>query len=198
MTGVAADRLLADQLAAVAARLRRCTVQVRGRRGAASSGSGIVWKPGIIVTNAHVATSGFSLVEPPDGSVGVSVREARLLASDPRRDLAVLAVDTSGLDVADIAPAGALRVGALVFAVGNPFGISGAVTAGIVHALSERRRRAPLILADVRLLPGNSGGPLSDAAGRVVGVNAMILRGLAAAIPSDVVARFVREARLAA
>ncbi len=185
---------LADQLAAVAARLRRSTVQVRGRGAAAGSGSGIVWKPGVIVTNAHVATRGFTLVEPADGSV----REARLVASDPRRDLAVLGVDTSGLALAEIAPGGTLRVGALVFAVGNPLGISGAVTAGIVHALSERRRRAPLILADVRLLPGNSGGPLGDATGRVVGVNAMILRGLAAAIPSDVVERLVREARLAA
>ncbi len=185
---------LADQLAAVVAHLRRSTVQVRGRGAAARSGSGIVWKPGVIVTNAHVATKGFTLVEPADGSV----REARVVASDPRRDLAVLGVDTTGLTPADIAPAGTLRVGSLVLAVGNPFGLSGAVTTGIVHKLSERRRRTRLILADVRLLPGNSGGPLGDAAGRVVGVNAMILRGLAAAIPSDVVERFVREAQLAA
>ena len=194
MTGDNADRLLAAELAAVVARLRRATVEVRGRGRAAGSGSGVVWRPGLIVTNAHVATRGSTLVETEDGSV----RAARLVASDPRRDLAVLEVDTSGLAAADIAPAGTLRVGALVLAVGNPLGLSGAVTTGIVHALSERHRRTPLILADVRLLPGNSGGPLGDATGRVVGVNTMIVRGLAAAIPSDVVDRFVRDAQLAA
>ena len=194
MTGDNADRLLAAELVAVVARLRRATVEVRGRGRAAGSGSGVVWRPGLIVTNAHVATRGSTLVETEDGSV----RAARLVASDPRRDLAVLEVDTSGLAAADIAPAGTLRVGALVLAVGNPLGLSGAVTTGIVHALSERHRRTPLILADVRLLPGNSGGPLGDATGRVVGVNTMIVRGLAAAIPSDVVDRFVRDAQLAA
>jgi serine protease Do len=194
MTRDDAGRLLAAQLAAVAVRLRRATVQVRGPGHAAASGSGVVWCPGLIVTNAHVATKCSTLVESADGSV----RGARLVACDPRRDLAVLGVDTSGLAAADIAPAGTLRVGALVLAVGNPLGLNGAVTTGIVHALSERYRRTPLILADVRLLHGNSGGPLGDATGRVVGLNTMILRGLAAAIPSDVVERFVRDAQLAA
>jgi serine protease Do len=72
------------------------------------------------------------------------------------------------------------------------------VTTGIVHALPATRRGTALILADVRLLPGNSGGPLSDASGRVVGVNAAILRGLAAAIPSDAVERYLERVRLAA
>jgi serine protease Do len=77
-------------------------------------------------------------------------------------------------------------------------GLTGAVTTGIVHALPAPRRGTALILADVRLLPGNSGGPLSDASGRVVGVNAAILRGLAAAIPSDAVERYLERVRLAA
>ncbi len=194
MTGRVVDGLLASDLAAVAERLRAITVQVRGRGRGAGSGSGVVWRPGLVVTNAHVATGRSFVVETEDGAV----READVVASDARRDLAVLRVATDRLPVAEVAPPGALRVGALVVAVGNPLGLSGAVTTGIVHALPAPRRGAALILADLRLLPGNSGGPLSDATGRVVGVNAMILRGLAAAIPSDAVERYLERMRLAA
>jgi serine protease Do len=192
MTQRVGDRLLASDLAAVAERLRAVTVHVRGR--GAGSGSGVVWRPGVVVTNAHVATGRSLVVETADGAE----REAQVLASDARRDLAVLRVATDGLPVAGIAPPGALRVGALVLAVGNPMGLTGAVTTGIVPALPAPRRGTALILADVRLLPGNSGGPLSDASGRVVGVNAAILRGLAAAIPSDAVERYLERVRLAA
>ena len=182
----------AAELATVAERLRRATVQVRGR--SPGTGSGIVWRPRLIVTNAHVATGRSVVIESADGAV----LKARLAASDRQRDLAVLEADTEGLLPAELAASDALKVGALVFAVGNPLGLSGAVTTGIVYSLARTRRGAPLILADVRLLPGNSGGPLGDAAGRVVGVNTMILRGLAAAIPSDVVERSLRDLRLAA
>jgi serine protease Do len=192
--GRAVDGLLASDLAAVAERLRAVTVQVRGRSRRAGSGSGVVWRPGVVVTNAHVATGRSLVVQTIDGVV----REAEVLASDARRDLAVLRVGTERLPVAEIALPGGLRVGTLVVAVGYPLGICGAVTTGIVHALPAPRRGAPLILADVRLLPGNSGGPLGDATGRVVGVNAMILRGLAAAIPSDAVERYLERVRLAA
>jgi serine protease Do len=194
MTSEDGDRMLAADLAAVAERLRRATVLVRGPGRWASGGAGVVWRPGLIVTNAHVAGKRKNVVEAADGAA----QEAELVAFDPRRDLALLRVDATHLPVADIAPQGTLRVGALVLAVGNPLGSRGAVTTGIVHALSQQRRRARVILADVRLLPGNSGGPLGDAAGRVVGLNTMILRGLAAAIPSEVVERFVRAARPAA
>jgi serine protease Do len=194
MTGRVVDRQLASDLAAVAERLRAITVQVRGRGRGAGSGSGVVWRPGVVVTNAHVATGRSLVVETVDGAV----REAEVVASDTRRDLAVLRIATDRLPVAGLAPPGALRVGALVVAVGNPLGLSGAVTSGIVHALPTPRRGAAFILADLRLLPGNSGGPLGDATGRVVGVNAMILRGLAAAIPSDAVERYLERVRLAA
>jgi serine protease Do len=188
------DGLFGRDLAAVAERLRAVTVHVRGRGRAAGSGSGVVWRPGVVVTNAHVATGRSLVVETPDGVL----REAELAASDQRRDLAVLRVATDGLPSAALGTWGALRVGALVVAVGNPLGLSGAVTTGIVHALPAPRRGASLILADLRLFPGNSGGPLGDATGQVVGVNAMILRGLAAAIPSDAVERFLERVRLAA
>jgi serine protease Do len=194
MSGRVVDGLLASDLAAVAERLRAVTVHVCGRGRRAGSGSGVVWRPGVVVTNAHVATGRSLVVETVDGAV----REAEVLASDSRRDLAVLRVATDGLPAAGIAARGALRVGALVVAVGNPLGVRGAVTTGIVHALPAPRRGAPLILADLRLLPGNSGGPLGDARGQVVGLNAMILGGLAAAIPSDAVERYLERVRLAA
>jgi serine protease Do len=194
MTGPVGDARLAQDLAAVAARLRAVTVHVRGRGRGAGSGSGVVWRPGVVVTNAHVASGRSFVVETGEGAV----REAELVASDARRDLAVLRVATDRLPVAVLATPGALRVGALVIAVGNPLGLSGAVTTGIVHALPAPRRGAALILADLRLLPGNSGGPLADATGRIVGVNAMIMRGLAAAIPSDAVERYLERVRLAA
>ncbi len=194
MTGRVLDGRLASNLAAVAERLRAVTVQVRGRGRRGATGSGVVWRPGVVVTNAHVASGRWLVVETADGVV----REAEVLASDPRRDLAVLRVATGRLPVAAIATAPVLRVGALVVAVGNPLGLSGAVTTGIVHALPAPRRGAALILADLRLLPGNSGGPLGDATGQVVGVNAMILRGLAAAIPSAAVERYLERARVAA
>lgn len=95
---------------------------------------------------------------------------------------------------AEIGDSDSLRVGQLVVAVGNPLGLSGAVTAGLIHAIGPRRPAGPsLIQADLRLAPGNSGGPLADARGRVIGINAMIAGGLALAVPSSLVARFLAK-----
>jgi serine protease Do len=79
-----------------------------------------------------------------------------------------------------------LAVGELVVAAGNPFGLVGAVTAGLVHRCNAR-----WVIADVRLAPGNSGGPLADAEGRVVGINSMVAGGLALAVPTAVVSAFL-------
>ena len=182
--------------AAAAERLRAVTVQVRGRgrRGETGSGSGILWRPGVVVTNAHVVGARSVVVQTADGLTS----EAEVAEANERQDLAVLRVSTGERPTAAIGSVATLRVGAVVLAVGHPFGLTGAVTTGVVHALAERRHRVALILADLRLLPGNSGGPLGDALGRVVGVNAMVLRGLAGAIPSDTVERFLDRARRAA
>jgi serine protease Do len=111
---------------------------------------------------------------------------------DERRDLAALSIDVGGLPAATIGDSNALRVGELVFAMGNPLGIVGALSAGIVHANGKQ-----WIGADLRLAPGNSGGMLADAEGRVIGVNSMIAGGLALAVPSNAVNRFLsRAARL--
>src|SRR5437899_4520181 len=184
---------LSDELAAVAARLRRSTVLVRGRgRGA---GSGVIWPGrGLIVTNAHVAQG-------PRSSVGLSdgrSLEAVVTARDPYRDLAALAVDAQDLPAADVADSDRLRVGDLVLAVGNPLGMIGALATGIIHTTGAAGAgNGPggqhWIQADVRLAPGNSGGPLADARGRVIGINTMVAGGLALAVPSNAVADFLSD-----
>jgi serine protease Do len=103
-----------------------------------------------------------------------------------------LAVEANGLTQACIRDSRTLRVGELVVAVGNPLGMAGALTAGIVHSIVSRRPEGPrFIQADLKLAPGNSGGPLADARGQVVGINTMVAGDLALAVPSNAVTRFL-------
>jgi serine protease Do len=113
---------------------------------------------------------------------------SEVIARASNRDLAAIRVEASGLPAVTFRDARTLRPGDMVVAVGNPLDLVGAVTAGIVHS-ADRRGRS--VVADVRLLPGNSGGPLADAEGRIVGVNAMVVDGLAVAIAAEVVKRFL-------
>jgi serine protease Do len=169
----------------VAEQLRRSTVQVQTHGRGQGGGSGVIWsKDGVIVTNAHVARGSSAKVALWDGSV----HEATLVSRDTRRDLATLKIDALGLPAATPGDSSALRVGELVIAVGNPLGFIGALTTGVVHSLPNRRR---WVAADVRLAPGNSGGPLADAQGRVIGINTMIAGGLALAVPSNAVGDFL-------
>jgi len=169
----------------VAERLRRSTVQVQSGGRRQGGGSGVIWSAnGIIITNAHVARESGAKVALWDGST----HEATLVDSDSRRDLASLKIEASGLPAATAGDSSALRVGELVIAVGNPFGFIGALTTGVVHSLPNRKR---WVAADVRLAPGNSGGPLADAQGRVIGINTMIAGGLALAVPSNAVGEFL-------
>ena len=111
------------------------------------------------------------------------------------QDLALLRVAGMGVPAAPIANLDAARVGALVVAMGHPLGVRGALTAGIIHAIGPITPGGRAwIQADVRLAPGNSGGPLADASGRVMGLNAMVAGALALAIPMAHVERFVRAA----
>lgn len=174
----------------IAEKLRRSTVHVRaGRRG---QGSGIiVSSDGLMVTNAHVAT-----LERADAQLwdGTRVR-AELLFRDVGRDLAILQLARSGLPAAILADSDRLRVGEFVMAVGNPFGFIGALTTGVIHAIGPVPNGGPRkwIQADVQLAPGNSGGPLANALGEVVGVNAMIAVGVGLAIPSNSVSRLLNR-----
>ncbi len=179
-------------LAEVAERLARVTVQVRS--GGRSAGAGVVWlRSGVVITNAHVATGAGAEVELPDGRV----LAARVLARDPRRDLALLALPAEDLEPALHADARGLRPGELVVALGHPLGVSYAAALGVVHrAPTEAMGPAGWLHADIRLAPGNSGGPLADTAGRVVGINAMIVGGLGIAVPSHLVEGFVRAVQV--
>jgi serine protease Do len=171
--------------------LRRSTVQVHTNRS--GGGSGVIWRDdGLIITNAHVARGKRLSVELSDGTQ----HRAELTARDDERDVAALRVDATGLPAASIADSDGVRPGQLVLAVGNPLGLVGAVTSGIVFAAgSSRNRRVRWLQADVHIAPGNSGGPLADAHGRVIGINSMIYGGLAVAVPSNAVERFVRGTR---
>ena len=183
-------RAAPPDFAGLADTLRGVTVEVMGE--GATLGSGVLWPRGCVVTNAHVVRQLCVAVRSADGGR----LEARLVASDREADLAVLRLVGGDLATAVPAPAAA-RVGSLVVAVGHPFGIRGALTAGIVHAIGPIERGGPSwIHAHVRLGPGNSGGPLADVSGGVVGLNAMVAGGLALAVPMSRVIDFVRAAGL--
>jgi serine protease Do len=177
----------------VAESLRRSTVQVTEGRAGRGGGSGVIWSAdGLIVTNAHVARSDRARVELWDGRIFT----AEVTARDARRDLAALQVRAQQWPAAAPGDSSALRPGELVVAVGNPLGFIGALTTGVVHALGAMRGlgRQVWVQAAVRLAPGNSGGPLADAQGRVIGVNAMVVSGgLALAVPSNAVAQFLKR-----
>lgn len=176
-------------LGEVSERVRRFTVLVQpGGRG---SGSGVIWSSdGTIITNAHAAQTSRVEVTLWNG------REftAEVTRRDPRRDLAALHIPASDLPAATPADSSKLRPGEVVIAVGNPFGFQGAMSMGVVQSVGPLRGlgRRSWVQGDVRLAPGNSGGPLADVHGRVVGINTMMAGRLALAIPSNDVAQFLR------
>jgi len=177
----------------VAEKLRRSTVHVlSGSRRSAGAGSGVICGPGLIITNAHVAREAAVRVELADGRSF----PAQVVNRDIRNDLAELKVNAAGLAELLWRTNPVVRPGELAIAVGNPFGFLGALSTGVVHAVGpiSGMGARPWIQAAVRLAPGNSGGPLADAEGRVIGINtAMMPGGVALAIPSNVVQTFLRR-----
>jgi serine protease Do len=154
----------------------------------------VIWtSDGLIVTNNHVARGEEMRVRLRDGAR----LRGRVVARSREHDLAALRVDARDLPAARVGDSSRVRVGQMVLAAGNPLGLRDAVTAGIVTGAGqfvegERTRLDDLIQADVALAPGNSGGPLADAEGRVLGINTMIASsGIALAIPSEAVRRFL-------
>jgi serine protease Do len=172
----------------IAEQLRRSTVVVQsGGRGV---GSGVIWSSeGQVVTNAHVVHGSRVSVQLWDGREF----EAAVKSRDPRRDLAQLRIEATNLPAAPVADSSALRPGELAIAIGNPLGFIGALAMGVIHAVAPMRGlgRQSWVQADVRLAPGNSGGPLANARGEVIGINTMIAGRLALAIPSNAVRDFL-------
>ncbi|WP_374411058.1 Do family serine endopeptidase [Hydrogenophaga sp.] len=156
-------------------------------------GSGfIVSSDGIILTNAHVVRDASEV------TVKLTDRrefQAKVLGADPRTDVAVLRIDAKGLPTVPMGSAKALRAGEWVLAIGSPYGFENSVTAGVVSAkgrsLSDDSM-VPFIQTDVAVNPGNSGGPLFNARGEVVGINSQIYsqsggyQGLSFAIPIEI------------
>lgn len=162
-------RQLNTDLAALAETARSGLVRV-GVRGMLGVGSGIIVHPaGLVLTNAHVVRGEPVRVRLADG------REftARVLGRDPAADLAVLligAMDLPALELAAAEPA----AGSLVLALGHPWGVEAAASFGVVTGLSTDEAGREWVLVNLRLRPGNSGGPLVDAGGRVVGINTIM------------------------
>ncbi|MBI4564673.1 MAG: trypsin-like peptidase domain-containing protein [Planctomycetes bacterium] len=167
-----------------------------GRR--TSLGSGVVINSGgLILTNAHVVRGADEIqVRMPDGREFTT----RKFQAHERVDMAVVQVEASGLPVARLGDSDALEVGQWVLAIGNPFGFSHTVTAGIVSATrrGEKEGGAGFIQTDAAINPGNSGGPLVDLQGRVVGLNTAIYsqtggyQGVGFALPINLVKQLMR------
>lgn len=168
---------------------------------AQSLGSGFVWSSdGIIVTNNHVVEGASRItVNFSDGSQV----PARLIGVDPDSDVAVLRVDAKNLLAAPIGTSSDLLIGETVIAVGNPFGLSGTVTTGVVSALGRSvpskeagRTFTDFIQTDASINPGNSGGPLLNIEGKVIGINTMIYanaQGIGFAIPVDRARKVIQD-----
>jgi S1-C subfamily serine protease len=200
---------VADRLAPSVASLR---VRGRARRGGVpqSAGSGVVLTPdGYLLTSAHVVASS------REGGTArfTDGRELRfaVVGRDPMSDLAVIRAQDGGLESAELGDADELRVGQLVVAIGNPHGLEGSVTAGVVSALGRALPAGVgravsvidnVIQTDAALNPGNSGGALADGRGRVVGINTAVAGiGLGLAVPINettrrIVASLIREGRV--
>lgn len=170
-----------------------------GRRGA---GAGVIWRSGgIVVTNYHVIRRGRPRASLLDGSEYTT----SVLAKARHIDLALLKLELpkserSGLTVAEIADSRLLRVGQMALALGHPWGQLGSVSMGVITSLGSlplrwRKGAVNVIRTDAGLAPGNSGGPLIDASGAVIGINTMIVGGdQGVAVPSHVVNEFVETA----
>ena len=186
---------LNDEMSGVVEGVRRSLVEIHNGHGGAGAGV-IVRGDGLIVTNAHViGRRGLEVTLPDQRQF-----PAQLLAYDREHDLALLGVDADGLTPIELGDSRLLKAGQWVMAIGHPWGVAGAVTAGIV--ISEGSQLPEMaasgrewIAVSLRMRPGHSGGPLVDIDGRIVGINTMITGpDVGMAVPAHVVKAFLAQA----
>jgi S1-C subfamily serine protease len=185
----------------VAELLSPAVVNLRGTSGARDgSGSGVLFTPdGFLLTNAHVVGNQERMrIRTGDGNE----MSGRVVGADFWTDIAVVQADDHHLAHAPLGDSNQLRVGQLVVAIGSPFGFESTVTAGVVSALGRTLRTITghlvdnVIQTDAALNPGNSGGPLVDAQGRVIGINTAIIhpaQGICFAIPINMAQHIVPQ-----
>ena len=171
----------------VARQVSPAVVSVSQQEG--GSGSGVIVQPdGVILTNAHVV--GMSRTVRVGLADGRRV-EGRVVGRDPSLDVAVVRIDVPNMPVAPIGDSDRLEVGQTAIAIGNPLGLERTVTTGVISAINRSPRGMSLdglIQTDAAISPGNSGGPLLDSRGRVIGINTAVIRatgaqGLGFAVP---------------
>jgi len=178
--------------------VRAALVQIRSEGG--GIGAGTIWHPdGMIITSAHVIAGRRGLrrsleVELADGDI----YPAQVMAYDLQTDIAALAIDASNLPSVHIGHSSRLKPGQYLMALGHPFGVLDALTAGVVigqgDKLPEVTDGREWVALDMRMRPGHSGGPLFTPQGEVVGINTLIRGpGVSFAVPVDVVKRFLKS-----
>jgi serine protease Do len=188
---------IAAGFAELAERTRQSVVHLHG--ASRGSGTGVIWQPGgVVLTNDHVVAGAGDVLRAQ--TIDGRDLPVTVMARNQDLDLAVLRVPAVDLPPVAVGDSTRLRVGELVFAIGHPWGQPWVVTAGIVSGLGEAEtrngQRIAFIRSDVRLAPGNSGGPLLDARGKVIGINAMVFGGdLSVAIASHIVEQWLNSAQ---
>lgn len=170
-----------------------CVVQVWNGRG--GFGAGLIWRPGIVVTSAHLLAPGAHRVILWTGEA----LPAEVVDVDAEIDLAVLRLPRPEGQAIPVREPGTLPVGSLVLALGHPWGDRYAASLGVFSGWVLARTRGPrgtlrLLRTDAILAPGNSGGPVLDMGGRVVGISTMVVGGdQSLAVPADLAEALVRK-----